>query len=116
MDHTSQMVLIKTQEASLKNVISSKPTVDIKDKDSCASPKEIIDEYISSVTIHGVNKVYEANHIAVKCFWVAVFLTFFVLFALNVVTLVNKIHENQVRIEFRSVENQPMIFPTVYHM
>ena len=100
----------KVSEASLKDTKPSIPNVGILDKDCFKQPEEIIDEYMSSVTVHGVNKVYQANHIALKCFWGIVFLTFFGTFISQVVMLVNRTYKYEVQIEYRSVENHPMVF------
>ena len=103
----------KTLQDSLKDNTSSKPTKGVRDKDCHHRPKEIIAEYMSTVTVHGINKIYQAENISKKCFWGTVFLTFFGIFVWEVVMLINKINQNEIRIEFKSVENQPMIFPTV---
>ena len=98
----------KTLQDSLKDSTSSKPTKGVRDKDCHHRPKEITAEYMSTVTVHGINKFYQADNISKKCFWGTVFLTFFGIFVWEVVMLINKINQNEIRIEFKSVENQPM--------
>ena len=78
-----------------------------------SNPEQIVEGYVSSATVHGIAKIYEAKSLKSKYFWTIAFLIFFANLLYNTVKLVEKYSQHDVRVEVRTVEDRPATFPKI---